>query len=736
VKFEDVLQKISAFVAKRPGFVVSLTALIVIIFLISASGAKFTSFEYKNMFPPGDPVYTSLELYEKDFGVRAEGVFIMVKGEDVVNREVYEYMLKLGETLKEVKGVGDVVSPATIVAEVNGGVLPEDEGKLKLLTELYASQLVPKDTLALISVTLTVTDPDKTIKVAEQIEKVVKFTHKPLGITVEVTGSPVLSYQIRETTKKETRLTTTASTIAMIVLLFTVFSGVVRRKFMAFMPLVVSVISVIVLVGLMPLMGIKLDTMISASLPILIGLAIEYGAQIQNRYEHERIRGVERDNAVVISVTKTGLAVILAMLTTVIGFMSMASTLIPELSLFGFTLSLGLIIAYVFSITFLPAAMKILDKDEKVLFVKKKKGVLERVLTVISNFTASKPRIILVLALVIIVVGAYANTQIKLETDTKKYFPKDLPAMVKFNELEEVMGKQYVYTIVLSIDSLGVEEVKRLDELANYIVSKEDMVYRYSSLSSLLKKYTGIPESDVELSNILSMFPKEILKMYISGNMLALHLYTTADTHDKRVELTEYLKRDVKFFGWHEGYYITGQPVIMAHMGEIMINSQFLMTAVAYGLIVLLLFATYRSITKAIVPLVAITTVIGVLNTTMFLFGIKQTMMSIAINSIILGLGIDFSIHIAERYFEERQRLLPIDAVKVTIEETGKAIVTSALTMAGGFGALMISSFPMLKDFGFISLVAIMFSLIGALTVVPAFLMMTEKFSKNRLFTF
>lgn len=144
MSFEDFLEKISRFVAKRPGFVVSATALVVIIFLIFASQTEFTSLEYENMFPIGDPVYKKLQLYEKDFGVSAEGVYIMIKGDDVVNREVYEYMLKLGENLKNIDGVGSVTSPASIIAELNGGVLPEDESQLKRLTELYAYQLVPK----------------------------------------------------------------------------------------------------------------------------------------------------------------------------------------------------------------------------------------------------------------------------------------------------------------------------------------------------------------------------------------------------------------------------------------------------------------------------------------------------------------------------------------------------------------------------------------------------------------
>ena len=62
MSFEDLLEKVSRFIAKRPGFVVSVTALVVIIFLISASQTEFTTIEYERYFPIGDPVYKNLEL--------------------------------------------------------------------------------------------------------------------------------------------------------------------------------------------------------------------------------------------------------------------------------------------------------------------------------------------------------------------------------------------------------------------------------------------------------------------------------------------------------------------------------------------------------------------------------------------------------------------------------------------------------------------------------------------------
>ena len=70
------------------------------------------------------------------------------------------------------------------------------------------------------------------------------------------------------------------------------------------------------------------------------------------------MKGVDRDNLVVISVTRTGLAVVLAMLMTIMGFMPMATTLISELTIFKVVISLGLIIVYTFSIMFLLVILK------------------------------------------------------------------------------------------------------------------------------------------------------------------------------------------------------------------------------------------------------------------------------------------------------------------------------------------------------------------------------------------
>ncbi len=738
--FAELLTDLAKFVAKRPGLIVSIISIVIIASAISAQNVNLTS-GTESMFSKDNIIYKQYKLYQKDFGVSSDSLFILVKGDDVVNREVYSYLLDLQQRIEKIEGVSGTVSAASIVSEIYG-TLPTDELKLKEMSELYASSLIPKPTLTLVIINLATADKKMQEDVAIEIEKAIEFSTPPAGVTLQLTGSPALSYQIEKEIGKSFGITMVISIVLMVLILFATFSGAVRKKYTAFMPLIISVLSVQVVYGLMPILGIPLSEHTNGALPMLIGLGIEYGAQLQNRYEEERREGKDVDESILISITRTGIAIVMALVTTVIGFMSMLAPGIPAMAQFGIISSMGLIIAYILTLTFLPAVLKLIDhwnssKANNQATVEKspeKTGVLERSLSAVASLTASRPFGILIFASLIVIFGLYAAPKIGLETNYHKYIPQDLPAIQRFNELERVMGGQTTYTLVLVVDDLNAEKLKEIDELARYIVSKEEMIYDYKFISKDVSKVmeaygqNRFP-TDPELSVILNRMPPSEVKQYISGTLVAVHFMSNADSQDEYIALYKSVKRDVKFFGWEGKYYVTGTPVIYGEMGRLMTSGQTTMTIVAYILVILLLLAVYRSLRKAVVPLIAISTVIGVMNTIMFLTGTKQTMMSIALNSITLGLGIDFSIHVLERYFEERERFSPIEAVKRTIERTGKAITTSALTMAGGFGSLMFSSFPIVRNFGFIALVAIVFSLLAALTVVPAFLVLTEGLS-------
>ncbi len=660
--------------------IVVLTLVAIVLLAYSAHNIRFER-GLETYLSKDSKTYIHYKLYTKNFKAY-EKVFIFIKAEDVVRKDVFEYMLKLERELKEIDGVGDVVSPASIVYGMLGNI-PNDRNELYRLAK--DSGLIISPSFAMMIVSITTSEEEKLETIAKQIERIVEFLPKPAGLNVQMTGSVFLWYQIKKEMGKSLGIMTSASTLLMVLILFFTFRSVVRRLSFAFLPLLISVFSVIAVFGLMPILGIPMTELTHGALPILIGLSIDYAVQLQNRFEEER-RKSDVLTSIKTAINKTGMAIFLALITSVLCFSSMAFCGVPGLSYFGFLLSLGLTIAFILTLTFLPSILYLFDSGGKW----KKAELLESALSRIAEVSVRRRSLILAFVIMIVFAGAYCSQNIGMEIQHKKYAPQDLPAIILFKELERVAGGQSTFVVVLS-DADG-----KIDEFVKFM---EKRGFKCSVRSV--------------------------------GSQTAIYLSTKLEKYEDYKRAYDEIDGALRFFGFTD-YYITGNPVLDMETGRLMIEGQMNITMISFGLIVILLLLIYRSIRKAIVPLIPIVTVIGLMNILMFLLRIKHTMMSITLNSIIIGLGVDYSIHIVERFFEELRKVDPAKAIKRTIERTGRAITISALTTAGGFFALMFSRFPIAKSAGFLSFSAIILCLITSLTVVPAFLMITEKFKAAR----
>ena len=260
---------IERLVVNRPIFTILIISFIISLFLISALNLKFGSADYSDSFPPWDEIYLRYELYYKDFGLALENVYILVKADDVLARDVFEYMLTLQKALNQLDGVISTTSPASFVEEVYGGI-PDNDYLLEMIAE-KSSGLLPDKSLALISVQIGRMESDKLMNVAENIEKAISYVQQPPGVAVEVTGGAVLMYQITEAVIEDVYRTFFIASVVMVLVLVVVFSGVVRSKLTVLFPLAISMLSVSVMVGSMPLFGLTMTEYVSATVPILIG---------------------------------------------------------------------------------------------------------------------------------------------------------------------------------------------------------------------------------------------------------------------------------------------------------------------------------------------------------------------------------------------------------------------------------------------------------------------------------
>ncbi len=102
--------------------------------------------------------------------------------------------------------------------------------------------------------------------------------------------------------------------------------------------------------------------------------------------------------------------------------------------------------------------------------------------------------------------------------------------------------------------------------------------------------------------------------------------------------------------------------------------------------------------------------------------------MTAALGLVLFGLGIDFGIHVYARYAEERGAGASIsNAISKTIHTTGRAVAVVAITTAAAFYVLMLADFRGFSEFGFIAGNGILLGLIAMLVVLPALLVLFER---------
>ena len=168
---------------------------------------------------------------------------------------------------------------------------------------------------------------------------------------------------------------------------------------------------------------------------------------------------------------------------------------------------------------------------------------------------------------------------------------------------------------------------------------------------------------------------------------------------------------------------LTGMPAIVADETRVLTRDIALTSAVALLGILALFFLGFRSLRQTVLGLLPL--LIGMLWTLALvhlLFGSLNLVTSAFIVTL-LGLGIDFAVHLLSRFNEGRlDGMEPREAAESALLGAGPGILTGALTTAGAFIALASSEFLAFAQLGLITGVGLICVLLVTLSVMPAML--------------
>ena len=168
--------------------------------------------------------------------------------------------------------------------------------------------------------------------------------------------------------------------------------------------------------------------------------------------------------------------------------------------------------------------------------------------------------------------------------------------------------------------------------------------------------------------------------------------------------------------------HFTGGHVLTITTVNAIHDAQISSTVLATFMAALLLIIIYRHVGYGLLTILPVLLATVWILATMYLLGITLNVLTVMVTALTVGLGIDYAIHIIERYREERINHSEEEAIEATVLHTGSALLISSVTTVCGFGVLILSPMPLVRNFGIITAATIVYSVFIAVLVLPSLL--------------
>ncbi len=696
-----------------------LAALIVIGNLSMESGASI----YLSHDDPSMRWYT---IYTDKFALEKD-VVLYISAPKPLDHALITDLGILKKELLRIQGVEDVQTVYDAILLANQGTIPATNDEIAeafvRLPKSDQKEIVP-DSLHTLGTVVTKGD---TQSLLDPIQAVIADAHLPPGVTIEISGSDAFDQQMMTEMTEQIFVLILGAFILMFIGLFILFGSVRYRL----LPLAFVMVGLAYLFGILGALRIPINIGAIGGFPILLGLGIDYAVQFQARLDDE-LKTSTLEDAIRTTICNTGSAVLYAMVATMLGFVVLFITPLPILTGFTFTAIIGILCAYGATLFGFPALAiliqyrpKDLPKSGGINFFEK----YNRVLSGVAERIARAPVLVLVLVLVLAGIGMVIDDQIPIDTTEDSMVPSDMPAKVVMDKVTNLLGSQTPVELVLTgSDLTSLESLQWMDRYGAFISSVyPNEIIGYTSIATLVKEYNGgeLPTSLSQLDQVLSTIPESDKKKYLSDKTIGLMEFQTVSL--KAQQMSDLRKVVTDNVGWAQpppglSARTSGMFELNAITLDDIVKYKPLMTNLAFLMILIFLIFAYRHFVS-IAPMVPIICVVGWNALVMYIFSIDYTFITASLGAITIGVSSEYTILMMERYLEERKTTPDlIEAISKSVQKIGASVTVSGLVTAFGFSALLLSSFPIISNFGVMTVIAVLFSLIGAILIMPAVL--------------
>lgn len=494
---------------------------------------------------------------------------------------------------------------------------------------------------------------------------------------------------------------------------------------------------ILLFLGFMGFTGREFSAMAALYPVLMIIVGTSDVIHIMSKYIDELRKGKDRVSAIRVTIREIGLATLLTSLTTAVGFASLFTSRIAPIRDFGINAAVGVLLAYVTVVGFTTALLTFFRK-EQIIKTGAAHDFWEKLMARTYRFTREHGKNIGRVSLVFLLICLWGISLISTDYNIAGNLPRGKKITEDFLFFEEEMAgfRPMELAVTAKNDNLATDYavVKEIDKVEQHLRG----IPAVQVLGSVSTVYRSLHEI---FGNDGNDFPatEEKFRQYerMAGRIpqAATNVLVSRDSSKARIStrLKDIGADSIKWLGQEIDTWIaantdtvlvefrrTGTGTIIdknsVYVRQDLINGLGLAVAIV-SILMALLFRNMKMILISLVPNLIPLLMAGAM---LGFLGIELEAGIAIVFAVIFGIAVDDTIHFLSKFKLVRSRGVGIEeALKVTFQETGKAICLTTIILFFGFLIMLFSIHPPSVIVGTLISVTLFSAVISDLLLIP-----------------
>ncbi len=758
-----MFKKLVQFAVNHPKIIVSITGILVVLAIVQFPRIKVDT-DPENMLPEDAPVRVFHHEVKKEFDIYDFVVLGIVNEEHpdgVFNVQTLTDIYHITQEIKDIEGVVErqIIAPSTKDNIEQAGIgtvsfnwlmdsppeTPEESLHIRdeaLDHPLFRGTVVSEDGQAL-CLYIPIEKKDLSYEVKQDIKEIVD--DYPGNARYYFTGLPIAEDQFGVEMFKQMAVSAPLAGLVVFLLMWMFFKSV---RLVA-ISLVLAVATVLIAMGLLIGFGFPVHIM-SSMIPIfLMPIAVLDSVHIMSEFFDKYREFKDKRKTILAVVDELFMPMLFTSLTSAVGFFSLSFSPIPPVQVFGIFVAIGILVAWLLTITLIPAYIMFMNEASFRNFghaaAVEKMHVLDRVLGGMKNVSLHHYKVVLAVTLGVLAVSVYGITRIQVNDNPVRWFEDGHPIRVADRVLNEHFAGTYEAYLVLEAGPANGEVFIRpsmlryIEDLQMDLVDN-GLVGKTNALTDIVKKIyyelLGGDKADAVIPDTKEAVAQCLISFENSHKPDDLWHFTTPDYSKVNLwmQLTSGDNKDMDAVTQYVDQYLQENPppfeITARWAGLTYINVVWQNNMVggmlknflgSFVIVLFMMLFLFRSPVKALISMVPLTVTILFIYSLLGYFGKDYDMPVAVLSALTLGLSIDFAIHFIQRAIEinDEEGDWPKTASRM-FGGPGRAIIRNALVVAIGFLPLLAAPLVPYKTVGFFMFAIMAVSSAATLFILPS----------------